>query len=361
MPETVVIQPDAEFIKDVIASGGGDLKKCFQCATCSVVCDLSPEDAPFPRKQMIEAQWGLKDKVTSDPALWLCHNCGNCTTQCPRGARPGDVFGALRQQAIKHFAFPAFMGKLVAQPAALLLIYLVAALVFTAVALWAPKEEHVPQLAFGNVFPVPIMEYVFFAVSGIVALCFAVGLARFIRALRASGATGPILTGLIPAMKDIAAHKSLSTCSAEKTRRTGHLLTLYSFVWLATVSTILGFGVMFDIKSLLTPLPILSFWKILANIGALVIVTGCTMLLADRSNRSNSTYFDWFFLLTLSGVAYTGVLSELARLAQLATGMYVIYFAHLILVFSLFVCAPYSKFAHFLYRTVAMAASSTRK
>ena len=129
MAESVVIQPDTKFIREVMASGGGDLKKCMQCATCSVVCSQSPADAPFPRRQMAAAQWGLKEQVVADPALWLCHNCGDCSTYCPRGAKPGEVLGALRAQAIKYFAFPRFMGELVSQPGKLPLLFLIPALI----------------------------------------------------------------------------------------------------------------------------------------------------------------------------------------------------------------------------------------
>src|SRR5208337_1950442 len=73
--------------------------------------------------------------------------------------------------------------------------------------------------------------------------------------------------------------------------------------------------------------------------------------------RSSGTYFDWFFLLVLAAAVFTGILSEVLRLAQYQTWMYAIYFFHLTLILALFLYAPYSKFAHFVYRTVALAAT----
>ena len=50
-----------EFVRALEESGGESLKKCYQCATCSVACPLAPANAPYPRKEMVWASWGLKD------------------------------------------------------------------------------------------------------------------------------------------------------------------------------------------------------------------------------------------------------------------------------------------------------------
>ena len=360
--EPVLIQPDVAFLRDVMAAGGGGLKKCYQCAACSVVCELSPQESPFPRRQMMEAQWGLKSRVLGDPALWLCHNCGSCTAQCPRGVRPGDVLGALRNQAIREFAFPRFMGRLVSHSQAWPLLYLLPMLIFAALAWWAPKGAPTARVEAANLFPITVLEPLFFGVSGFVLLAFGVGLGRCLRAVRARGATGRIARGLLPAIWEIATNRRLRACN-KKTWSVGHLLAAWGFMGLAVVGTAAGVGTGAGV--LRTPLALFSPLKLLANAAALVLLGGSFLLLWERIRdplpRAASTYFDWFFLLTLAAAALTGILAEIMRLAQIAVLMYSIYYLHLVLIFALLLYAPYSKFAHLAYRSVALAGAGPWK
>ena len=112
----VRVDPDLEFIQALRRSGGDSLKKCMQCGNCSAACPLSPHINPFPRKEMAWALWGMKDHLLRDPDVWLCHHCNDCSTNCPRQTRPGDVLGAVRQQCILHYAFPGFLARWVSQP-----------------------------------------------------------------------------------------------------------------------------------------------------------------------------------------------------------------------------------------------------
>ncbi len=366
MAETITVKPDAAFIKELLGSGGSDLKKCYQCATCSVACNVCPENAPFPRKQMALAQWGMKEQLLSDPAVWLCHNCGDCSTLCPRGARPGDVFGALRKAAIEKYSFPGFMAKLAGKPSGLLPLLLLPVLIFAAIVLFAPRDITVDP-EFANLFPQNVLEPLFFAISGIVLLAFGVGLARFIKALKRAGADAPIVPNLIPAAIEIMAHSRFKKCGAERARYWGHMLTLWGFAGLAFMGTVVGIGTMAGVMQ--TPLPFMwdpgkpveSALKIFANVCAVVILAGLVIILfdrvADKAKRAASTYFDWLFLLALTGVVLTGILSELMRLLGQDPSMFYVYFVHLVLVLMLFLYAPYTKFAHIAYRTVAMAAS----
>ena len=359
MASALLVQPDTKFIHDVMQSGGGDLKKCYQCATCTSVCELSTESRPFPRKQMIEAQWGLKEPLMADPAVWLCHNCGDCTAECPRDARPGQVMGAIRGEVIKRFAFPRFMGTLVSNPKALPLLLALPVAILLAIAVWPVHPGALPAWEFAFMFPQERLEPLFFSVGALVGFAFAFSVVRFLWALRASGADGPLLPGLVPVLAEIATHRKFSKCTVDKDRYPGHLLVFSGFMGLAAVGTVIGIGTMVGVMH--TPLATFSPFKVFANVCALVAFVGAMLLIAsrikDREARTASTYFDWFFLLVLANVVFTGILSEALRLAQNHAWMYPVYFVHLTLILALFLYAPYSKFAHIVYRTVALAAT----
>ena len=102
MTSIPALLPSRAFRDELFSRGGSGATQCYQCATCSSVCELAPEGAPFPRQQMLYAQWGLADRIAADPAVWLCHQCNDCTARCPREANPGDVMHVVRSLAVEN-------------------------------------------------------------------------------------------------------------------------------------------------------------------------------------------------------------------------------------------------------------------
>lgn len=391
MAQATVVRPDRKFLEEIVAAGGGDLKKCFQCATCSVVCGLSDAGSPFPRKEMLWAQWGLKDRLLSDPDVWLCHQCNDCSIRCPRGARPGDVLAAVRQKVIQHFAFPSAMGRWVNSPRALPLVLVLLPVVLLAGALGirGPVEAAVGYVDphghefYAHFFPHWLL-IVFY--SSLTLLTFAgllVGLVRFWngmqgmdRALGSRTVRTSFWTAVWGALKEVFTHVRFGKCTDQAARRTNHLLAFYGFVALfvvtlwATADLYLWPHVLGDAFPQY-PFGLLHPMKILANLGGVLLVVGTFRAMmarwkAPQDGRHRSTSFDWVFLWLLFAVGVTGFVVEIFRFlaearygdtayaSPMAPPAYAFYFIHLVAVFGLLVYLPYSKFAHLWYRLVAM-------
>jgi quinone-modifying oxidoreductase subunit QmoC len=365
MAKELVAEPDLKFIQDLIAAGAGDLKKCYQCATCSVACRIAPDNNPYPRKEMIWAQWGLKDRLLNDPDVWMCHQCNDCSTQCPRGANPGDVLKAVRKMAIQENSWPSFLGKLVGTPA-----------------LFAPAIG-IPVLVVlllvfinqGFSFPQPLnygkfINYVYIQLIFTAALIFAVvsmvlSLKKYWVSLENNnvvGATGErrsFVPSLIEALKEILPHTTFKECQANNMRYTSHLLVFWGMIGLFVTTAIVAFNI--DILHIAPPsqngpgtLPI----KILGNASAVSFVLGLGIMLVRRLTAADQTggssYFDWFFIFVIFGTGLTGLLTELIRWAGSPAGAYVLYTIHLMFVLALLLYLPFCKFAHLGYRTLAI-------
>jgi quinone-modifying oxidoreductase subunit QmoC len=379
MPNTSVINPDLEFIGEVKRFGGDTLKKCYQCATCSVICNLSPEERPFPRKEMILAQWGQADRLAKDPDIWLCHQCGDCTARCPRGARPGDVLAAVRAFIYKKYSFPSFMGKALASPKALpILLLLPVMILLGGIFLFAPQSAG-GGFAFFEAAEVDFDLFLrhssidaLFVFGNILIFSFAaVGFYRFWKAIQIDGQPAGMSVGraFFITVQEIITHKNFFKCETNRPRSWAHLLVLggfggamvttgsvFLFIFIPHYLGLLGLESLAPFFEL--PLDLPNPIKFLGMFSGLALLAGGSILIVRRwKNRDNvgaNGYADYLFLYMLFLVGLTGMLAWLIRLTGIAMLAYSIYFAHLVTVFFLLWYMPYSKFAHMFYRTMAL-------
>jgi quinone-modifying oxidoreductase subunit QmoC len=362
MPERSLVEPDLEFIKEVKRLGGESVKKCYQCATCSVVCNLSPAERPFPRKEMILTQWGQSGKLLRDPDIWLCHQCNDCTTYCPRGARPGDVLAAVRSYIYEHYSFPSFMGRAVASPKALPLLLLFPMVVIMAMMLAFTRANFsfmAGSIEFAKFIPHGWIEGLFIGGNILIFFFAGIGLWRFWlglhQAMGESGGPGFIIS-LIATIREIIWHSNFAKCTANKARYYAHAMVLFGFVGaMITAGLALLALILFNLDS---PIPLSNPIKWLGNFSGFLGFFGLTILVYRRVTQKDkigaSGYPDWLFIVMLYFVFITGLLSQFFRLADTATVAYSVYYIHLVIVFFLLWYAPYSKFAHMFYRTLAM-------
>ncbi len=382
------VQPDLEFIKDMKSAGGDTLKKCYQCATCSVVCPLSSDDNPFPRREMIFAQWGLKDKLVGDPNVMLCHQCGDCTAYCPRGAKPGDVLGAIRAYAYKHFGWPSGLARLASSGKNLpLLIGLPAVIIFV---VWLisggmhiPAAEDFARNGYGHFFGhwdfrwlsknVFFIDLIILPTVALALFAAYKGVSAMWKMMAENAGVGEALYRpsanqfvkefLWPSLVEIIQHNRFKECKANADRVTGHLPLVLSFLALFFVTVYSAFTqdvIGIFIPSMHGPISMWNPVKILANVGAIALIVGVGILWANRARmeaegQASKTFYDWFLIWMIMGVGVTGLAAELLRLIGVASVGYVVYFLHLVSVMMLFLYMPYTKFAHIVYRTFAMA------
>jgi quinone-modifying oxidoreductase subunit QmoC len=385
--QPVRIVPDVDFIRAINNKTDNKFKLCMQCGTCSVACEVSPEKGPFPRKEMVWAQWGLKDRLLADPDVWWCHQCNDCSTKCPRGARPGDVLNAVRQEAIQHYSVPGFLGRWVGQmnivPLLLFPVVLLVLALLIRDPLWHSGQGVLQFLNhegfYAELFPhwLLIGFYSFF--WGLALIGGAVGMVRFWQAMKAADEaagraipSGGVLGSWLRTIKSILVHDRFGKCVSEASRKTAHLGAFYGFVILFAVS-VWAVVALYMINPLIPgherdlayPFAIWNPWKILANLGGIALVTGCVLAIRRRGSTEKdapvSSSFDWLFLSLLLIVGVTGLLTEIFRFTVEPNGggwlryvAYSAYFVHLVAVFDLLVYLPYSKLAHMLYRTVAL-------
>jgi quinone-modifying oxidoreductase subunit QmoC len=382
MASIPLVQPSAEFREAFVKRGGEAATRCYQCATCSSVCELAPDDAPFPRRHVLWAQWGLVDRLVADAGPWLCHQCNDCNVRCPRDVAPGDIMASIRAMVVEKLAFPSALGKLVGNVRSTWPALVLLPIVFWLVLLGATTGLHIPEVdaALGaldgrfhyeHFVPHSLIYIVYFSATAWVVLAFSVSARKYWKMLGVGTARqGSFLANLVPALAEVATHARFAKCErGVPKRRWGHFLLMWGFVGAAVTS---GFAVVYLYKDYAPfawimpadapsyPVPIDHWVKWLGNISAVALVVGGLLLLVNRLAKGDKLVgatmaFDRFFLWIVAAVIGTGVLTELFRFVAVPVVVAAfVYLVHLAVVLCMFLTLPYSKFAHIVYRTLAM-------
>ena len=95
-----MVTPNPDFAEELAANGGGDVKMCFQCGTCTAGCPSGRQTSYRVRKLMRMAQLGMKEEIINSDELWECSTCYTCVERCPRQVPIVDIVIALRNIAV---------------------------------------------------------------------------------------------------------------------------------------------------------------------------------------------------------------------------------------------------------------------
>lgn len=344
----------------LMAYGAGDSTLCFNCGNCTAVCPLSEDGAPFPRSMVRWIQLGSREDVLRSPQPWLCYFCNECTATCPRGAKPGNTMAAARKFQIRSATVGPVADLLVTKRWGVGLLLAATALLYYA-GLYAVGALALPtHLLFQAFVPEEVMHYAgmiagIFAVAvmgvAIVRVLYWISRGRESRFRTISGKISAIIRSLPLVITEVIAQRRMAKCESGRPRWIAHMMTMWGFIGLFVTS-----GLVYMLNPGLANYPY-SFTnpvQILANVSAVSLISGMSIMLIDR--RSGRTtlqdhdYFDWVFFYTVFAAGITGVIVEAFRFSGLLMPTFIAYSIHIINVLFLIAFAPFSKFAHVALR-----------
>lgn len=103
-----------EFRREISKVPGFEkLRLCFQCGTCTASCPIARfSEIYHPRRLLRMTQLGMKDRVLSNEAIWLCAACFTCVDHCPQGVDIASIIRFLRNSAAREDVIPTVFREL---------------------------------------------------------------------------------------------------------------------------------------------------------------------------------------------------------------------------------------------------------
>ena len=377
-PATVA---DLDLFDDLRRFGAADVSACFTCGTCTATCPLSDDVARFPRQIIRYAEVGLKDELLASKELWACYHCGECSQSCPTQADPAEFMATARRYAVANYDPTRLARVLFTRPVLGSAIATGIAGLFAAFMYSAHGPQETSRLDLFRFVPDALIHWTGIGVMVVMAIAGLVGVSRMARNVAArEGVTGRDLFGGWAALRRTwgAAWSALAVESLGQRRYRAdchddgppeplyrrrwlmHALTIWGFLGLL-VATVSDWGLaLLGIKATGTPIPIWYPTRLLGTLAGISLLYGVTMffvarLQATAPSYQTSTGSDWLLLVLLWLTGASGFLIEAALYLPDAPGWgYWVFLFHVAVAMELMLLLPFTKFAHAVYRPLAL-------
>ncbi len=367
---------DSSLLPTLKKYGAFDVDACFNCGNCTAVCPLTSDDATFPRRLIRYAQVGMKDELLAAKELWTCYYCGECSETCPRQAEPGEFMAAARRYAVASYDRTRLAG-LLATSRLFGLVFVVALVGLLAAFMYSvhgPADSS--TLAFFQFIPSDFVHNLGIGVMAIMGLAALVGVLEMVRHVLMAPAAGkprPTFRKAADAAVYAVGTESLAQTRFRKDcadlndarpwylqRWFLHFATMWGFLGLLG-ATILDYGLeLLGVKATGTPVPIWYPVRLLGTLAGAALIYGTTVFIVRRLRRSDrssthSTTSDWTFLIMLWVAGVTGFALEIGLyLPQAPAWGYPMFLLHVAVAMALVLLVPFGKFAHVMYRPLAL-------
>ena len=364
--------------------GAGDVSACFSCGTCTAICPLTDNDGTFPRRIIRYAQVGMRDELLSSKELWTCYHCGLCSDSCPTEADPGEFMAAARRYAIASYDPTGLSRILYTRPVVGALIATLVAAFFAVFMYAAHGPQDAASLALFTFVPEGLIHWTGVAVMSAMALTGLVGIVTMARrvarregvSLRTMLGGGAALSRTVAALwaalgvESLGQRRYREDCKDDKPaepwyrrRWLIHALTIWGFLGLLA-ATVLDWGLaLTGVKETGTPIPLWYPSRLIGTVAGLSLLYGVSMFMANRVRQVNraakvSTASDWLLLVLLWITGASGFFIEVALYLPDAPAAnhlgYWVFLFHVAVAMELMLFLPFTKFAHAIYRPLAL-------
>lgn len=376
---------DPAFLSNLSKYGAFDITDCFNCGNCTAVCPLSQDGSSFPRRMVRYAQIGTKDRLLGSKELWQCFYCGECSETCPRQAEPGEFMAAARRYAIAR-SDPTGIARLLYTSKFFTAVFILALSVLFA---WILLSGHGPMAANAPMlFQYDQMEGFLsyaqvhnlgVALIMIAALAMIVGILRMLfrllrsipRSAGASEGSKPglskrIIDAILAVGTELAIHKNFRDCEEEpqlpwyRGRRFIHWSIMWGFIGLLVATASDWLLEMTVGKAPGQPVALWHPTRLLGTVAGIFLVYGAGAAIIQRWTKpdkyfSHSLLSDWLLLWLLFLAGLTGFIVEISVYLQGgATWICIVLLLHVIVSMEVVILLPVTKFAHAIYRPIAL-------